>query len=97
MEGVVLESVDHGLDPAEGVLLQLIVQPFAELREASVAPRDDDILQVIVPDRGICEPKALVNGVGDAFLVKSDVLWVEENLRDLEALLVQRDVLEVDA
>ena len=96
MGGGLLDGVDAGLDPAEAVLLHLLVEAGAEAGEPSVAATHDDVLQVVVARAFVRELEGLDDGASHALLLQPDVLRGEEDLGNLEALLVERDVLRVD-
>jgi hypothetical protein len=93
----VLDRVDPRLDPAEAVLLDLLIEPGWEPGEASVTPREHDILQEIMPHAFVCELEGFDDGASDALLLEPYVLRGEEDLGYLEPLLIEGDVLGVNA
>ena len=93
----ILDGVDHGFDPALCIFLQLTVQSFIELVKPGISSRDDDIFKVVVPNRGVCESKAFMNSVRDPLLLQPDILRIKQNLGNLEAFFIQRNMLQVHA
>lgn len=92
-----LHTVYHRRYPAKRVLLDLIIESVCEITEPCIATCYYNVLEVVVFDVLGRELKRFEDSAYNASLIHAYILWVEQYLWYLEALLIQRYVLCVDA
>jgi hypothetical protein len=89
--------IDHGINPAEGILFYFVIESLGKEVESCIPTGDDNVLKKVVFNVLREVFQGFKYSSCYALLLQAYVLRVEEYLRDLKSLLVQRYMLIVDA